>query len=153
MCIYFWLRWVIVAVWAFLFSSCGSRQLLSNCCVQASHGSSFSLCGARLWGKQASVVAAGGLNSWDSRTLEQRLNSCGAWTYLLSMRDLHQIRDQIHSSCNGRQILYHLNHQRSLVTLFLKHKSFGHSCKCVCVCVCVCVYVCFLLPSTYRKYF
>jgi len=88
--------------------------------VQPSHGSSFSLCGARLWGKQASVVAAGGLNSWDSWTLEQRLNSCGAWTYLLSMRDLHQIRDQIHSSCIGRQILYHLNHQRSLVTLFFK---------------------------------
>ena len=37
----------------------------------------------RLWGTQASVVAARGLNSFCPRTLEHRLNSCGAQTWLL----------------------------------------------------------------------
>ena len=36
-----------------------------------------------LWGSQASVVAACGLTSCGSRTLEHRLNCCGARVYLL----------------------------------------------------------------------
>ena len=36
-------------------------------------------CGARLWGIQASVVAACGLSSCGSQALEQSLNSCGSW--------------------------------------------------------------------------
>ena len=132
---------LLCALFSSSFSLVVSRQLLSNCCVQASRGSSCCLCGARLWGKQAPVAAAGGLNSWDSRTPEQKLNGCGARTYLLSMRDLHWIRDQICSSCIGRQILYHLNHQRSLVTLFFKTQEFW-SFPQVCVCVCVCVSCC-----------
>ena len=114
-----------------LFSLVVSRQLLSNCCVQASHGSGFSFCGARLWGKQASGIAAGGLNSWDSWTPEQRLKSCGARTYLLCMKDLHQIRDQTRSSFIGRQILYHWATRKAWSHYFLKHKFWSFLQVCV----------------------
>ena len=36
-----------------------------------------------LWGARASVVVAHGFSSRGSRALEHRLNSCGAWAWLL----------------------------------------------------------------------
>ena len=62
-----------------LFSSCGKRELLSSCGVQAS------LCVASfavqhgLEGTESAVAAAPGLSSFGSWALEHRLNSCGAW--------------------------------------------------------------------------
>ena len=66
--IYFWLRWVFVAV----------RGLSL---VAASGG--FSCCGARALGAWASVVVARGLSSCDSQALERRLSSCGTRAQLL----------------------------------------------------------------------
>ena len=59
------------------FSSCGEQGLLfvtvhGLLIVVASH------CGAQALGAWASVAAARGLSSCGSRTLEHRLNSCGA---------------------------------------------------------------------------
>ena len=56
-----------------LFSSGGEQGLLSSCSAQASHCGGFSYC--RAW---ASVVAARGLSSCGSQTLDYRLSSCGA---------------------------------------------------------------------------
>ena len=74
--IYFWLRWVFVAVWA--FSSCSERGRLSSCSVLASHCCGFSCYGAPAQGVQASVDAAHGL-SWSMACgifLAQGLNLC-----------------------------------------------------------------------------
>ena len=44
-----------------LFSSCGKRELLSSCSVQASHCGGFSCCRAQALGGVGSVVAVPGL--------------------------------------------------------------------------------------------
>ena len=79
-----------------LFSSCRQQELLSSCCVQASHQGSFSFSGA--WAPECSGF-----------------RSCGMWaqelwcTGLVALRHVRssQIRDQILVSCIGRRILYH----------------------------------------------
>ena len=60
----------------------------------------------RLWGAQASVVAAG------------RLSSCGTWAYLpLSVPDVGSLtRDQTHVPCIGKRIRS-LDHQGSTENL------------------------------------
>ena len=64
-----------------LFSSRGEQGPLSSCRAQAFHCGGFSCCGA--W---ASVVAARGLSSCGSQTLEHRLSSCGALGFQLPCR-------------------------------------------------------------------
>ena len=48
-----------------------------------SHCGVFSLSGAWTVGKRASVVEAQGYSSCSSQALEQKLNSCGPWAWLL----------------------------------------------------------------------
>ena len=50
-----------------------------HCGVRASHCCGFSHCGAWALGRRASVLAVCGLSRCDSRALELRLSSCGAW--------------------------------------------------------------------------
>ena len=59
-----------------LFSSCSKWGLLSSCSVQASHRGGFSYCRAWAPGYMA-------FSSCSSKTLEHRLNSCGAWVQLI----------------------------------------------------------------------
>ena len=66
-----------------LFSSCCEWGLLSSCGAWASYGCGFSCCRARLQGMWASAVAAHGLSSGGSWTLEHRLNICGTRLILL----------------------------------------------------------------------
>ena len=49
------------------------------CFAWASHCSGFSCCGAQAPGRRASVIAAHGLSSCNSRALEYKFSSCGAW--------------------------------------------------------------------------
>ena len=63
--IYFWLRWVFVAVR--VLSLVGRVGSTLRCGARASHDRGFSCCGARALGTWASVVVA------------HRLSSCGAW--------------------------------------------------------------------------
>ena len=79
--IYFWLRWVFVAVRG-LSLVAASRGYSSLRCP------SFSLrwlllLRTRALGTQASVAVTRGLSCCGSRALEQRLSSCGAWAQLL----------------------------------------------------------------------
>ena len=63
--------------WAWAFSTCGERGLLSV----AMHGlliAVASRCGAQALGTRASVVVACGLSSCGLQALERRLSSCGA---------------------------------------------------------------------------
>ena len=69
--IYFWLRWVFVAVCR-LSLVVVSRGYPSLWCT------GFSCCGARALGTEASVVVACRLSGCGSRSLERRLSSCGA---------------------------------------------------------------------------
>ena len=129
------------------FSPVVSRQLLSNCCVQASHGSSCSLCGATLWGKQAPVAAAVGTPRLQSRGSMVVVHGliCSPWGIFTGSgikSVAPALAGRFFTTWTTREAWSHY---------VLKRKSFGRSCKCVCVCVCVCV--CFLLPSNYRKYF
>ena len=75
--IFFWLRWVFIAVCglSLVAASGGSSSL--RCA--ASHRGGFSCCGAWALGMRASVVVARGLSSCGSWALEHRLSSCGAW--------------------------------------------------------------------------
>ena len=67
-----------------LFSSCRERDLLSSCGAQTSHCGGWSCCGARALGPPGS-------SSCGSWALAHRLNSCGAWAWLLhSMWDLER---------------------------------------------------------------
>ena len=75
LCIYFWLRWVYVAVRGLSLVVASWATL---CCGARAHCSGFSCCGARALGARASVVAARRLSSCGSRALERRLSSCGA---------------------------------------------------------------------------
>ena len=59
------------------FSNCGERELLFVA-VRRLLTAVASLV-ADVLGVRASVVAAHGLSSCDSRALERRLSSCGAW--------------------------------------------------------------------------
>ena len=52
------------------YSGCGAGSLTVVASLVVEYG---------LLGSQASVVAACGLSSCGSQTLEHRLNSCGAW--------------------------------------------------------------------------
>ena len=79
--IYFWLRWVFVAVHG--LSLVVARGSTLRCGARASHCSGFSCCGARAPGTQASVVVACRLSSCGSRAPEHRLSSCGARAQLL----------------------------------------------------------------------
>ena len=74
--IYFWLRWVFVAVRG-LSLVVASGDYSSLRCVDFSLWWLL-LLGARALGTQASVVARG-LSSSGSWALERRLSSCGAW--------------------------------------------------------------------------
>ena len=88
-----------------LFSSCGE------------HGAHFavvhrllivlSCCGAQALRHEGFRVVACGLSSCTSWALEHRLNSCGIWLSCSVTCQSSWIRDQIHVSCIGRQILYH----------------------------------------------
>ena len=49
----------------------------------ASHCDVFSSCGAQAVGTQVSAAAGRGLSGCGSLALEHRLNSCGAWAWLL----------------------------------------------------------------------
>ena len=60
------------------FSNCGKRGLLFVFVVVPGLLVAVTCCGARAPGTWASVVAARGLSSCGSRTLEHRLGSCGA---------------------------------------------------------------------------
>ena len=80
-CIYFWLCWVFVAVWAFY--GCGERELLSSCEAQTSPCDVFSGWRAGALCAQASEVAVCGLSSYGSPALEYRLYSCGPQALLL----------------------------------------------------------------------
>ena len=75
--IYFWLRWVFIAVRG--LSLIAARGATLHCGVWASHCGGLSCCGSWALGAGASVVVACGLNSCGSRALERRLSSCGAW--------------------------------------------------------------------------
>ena len=81
-----------------LFSSCGQRGPLSSfggwTSLAVEHG---------LWSTQASVVAASGLSSCSSRTVERKLSSCGARAWLAhSVWGLSSLtRDQTHVPCIG----------------------------------------------------
>ena len=70
--IYFWLRWVFVAVHG--LSELRRAGAILCCGVWISHCGGFSCHGA--W---ASVVVACGLSSCGSGALEHRLSSCGSW--------------------------------------------------------------------------
>ena len=63
---------------AWAFSSCRAWATL-HCHAWASHCSGFSCCGAQAPGRRASVIAAHGLSSCNSRALEYKFSSCGAW--------------------------------------------------------------------------
>ena len=70
--IYLWLYWVFIA-------TCGlSLVVMCRLIAVASL-----VCGAQALGVWASVVAACGLSTCSSGTLEHRLSSCGAWAELL----------------------------------------------------------------------
>ena len=75
--IYFWLRWVFIAVCG--LSLVVVRGATLRCSAQPSHCGGFSCCGARALGARASVVVACGLSNCGSWALEHRLSSCGAW--------------------------------------------------------------------------
>ena len=63
--LFIWLHWVLVALyWLFLVAE--SRAILHRS-SRASHCCGCSSCGARAWGRQASVAAT------------RRLSSCGTW--------------------------------------------------------------------------
>ena len=69
-------------------SSCSKLGVLPSC---ASHVVASLIGEHRLYGMQASVVVALGLSNCCSWVLEHRLNSCGAWAYLLcGMWDLRK---------------------------------------------------------------
>ena len=68
-------------LWA--FSGYREQRMFSSCGVWASHSCSSFCCGAQALGTWASVVAARGLSSCDSRTLEYMgFHSWGAWVLL-----------------------------------------------------------------------
>ena len=78
--IYFWLRWVFVAVSGFLYLWHVGFSLRG-----------FSCCGAQALGTWATVVVACRLSSCGLWALEHRLSSCGARAQLLhGMWDLHR---------------------------------------------------------------
>ena len=79
--IYFWLRWVFIAVRG--LSLVVARGATLCCGVRASYCGGFSCCGAWALGTRASAVGARGLSSCGSRALERRLSSCGARAQLL----------------------------------------------------------------------
>ena len=66
-----------------LLSSCSEQRLLSHCGARASHCRGFSSCEAWALGVRASVVTAHGSVGCRSHALGHRLNSYGAWSYLL----------------------------------------------------------------------
>ena len=70
--IYFWLRWVFVAVRGL------SLVVTLRCGARASHCGGFSCCRAQALGVWASVVVARGLSSCGLLALERRLSSCGS---------------------------------------------------------------------------
>ena len=75
--IYLFLAVLGLRCWAWAFSTCGERGLLSV----AMHGlliAVASRCGAQALGTRASVVVACGLSSCGLQALERRLSSCGA---------------------------------------------------------------------------
>ena len=77
--IYFWLRWVFVAV-ARAFSSCSERGATLNCGVRVSHCGGFSCSRAQALGMWASVVVARGLQSAGSVVVVHGLScsvACG----------------------------------------------------------------------------
>ena len=67
---FFWLCWVFIAANR-IFSSCGKWELLSSCYTWTSHCGGLSFADLGLWGVEASVTAARGLND------------CGAQAQLL----------------------------------------------------------------------
>ena len=73
--IYFWPRWVFVAVRGLSLVAASGATL--HCGARAYRCGGFS-CGAWALGTWASVVVACGLSSCGSRALERRLSSCGA---------------------------------------------------------------------------
>ena len=98
-------KWLFLAkldlhccVWA--FSSSGEWGLLFIVGVQASHHSGFSCCGAQALDAQASVVAAGELNS-------------------LTHVESSWSRDRILAPCTSRWILCHWATREIQVVLFL----------------------------------
>ena len=64
----FWLCWFSLLHRLF-FSSCREQGLLSSCGMRDSHCSDFS-CGSQ-------ALGCSGFSSWNSWTLEDRLNCCG----------------------------------------------------------------------------
>ena len=88
--IYLWLRWVFVAVWAFL-----KQGLLSPCGAQASHCSGFSCCRAQDLERAGSAAAAPGLRTTGSAVVSHGL-SCPV-----------VVEYGTHVSRIARQILYH----------------------------------------------
>ena len=58
---FFWLCWVFIASNR-IFSSCGKWELLSSCDAWTSHCGGLSFADLGLWGVEASVTAACGLN-------------------------------------------------------------------------------------------
>ena len=73
--IYFWLRWVFVAVRGLSLVAVSGGATLR--CARASPCGGFSCCGAWALGMCTSVVVARWLSSCGSRALERRLGSCG----------------------------------------------------------------------------
>ena len=67
--IYFWLRWVLVAVRGLSLAVASGGTLC--CSAWASHYGGFFCCGAQALGARASAAVARG-------ALEHRLSSCGA---------------------------------------------------------------------------
>jgi len=65
------------------FSLIAVSRATLHCIAQASYCSGFFCGGEQAGGHRASVVVACGLDSWRSRALKHRLNSCGEWAELL----------------------------------------------------------------------
>ena len=85
--IYFWLCWVLLALWA--FSSCCEQGLLSGCGARASCCSGFSCSVAEVQG----CVGFSSCSSWGLAALRHVESS---WT-----------RNRTHVPCIGRGILNH----------------------------------------------
>ena len=114
--IYFWLRWVFVAVWA--FPSCDKQRLMSSCNAWASDCSGFSCCGE--WALEHLDFRSCG--SWG---LEHRLNSCGTQAWFAPRHvGSSLIRDGTLVSSTGRRILYQWATREALFNyslIFLLH--------------------------------
>ena len=74
----FWLYWVFIAAHGLSLVEASKGHSVAVCGLLTVGASLVSTQGCRV-SVQASVVAACGLSSRDSWTLERRLSSCGTW--------------------------------------------------------------------------